>query len=238
MLEPLIRLLPRNGIFYKARRYIRRAKIPNPERFFSYNLLAENNPNLILQPDFEASVNPECFMDLMRAHFTRIGRVHVTDALLYLDMKITITDNDLRKVTQMAEACGLRVRYPFLHRELVDFAACIPPSLKAKPRKTRVIFKEAMQNFLPPAIIAKKKQGMGLPFGVWLKRGAELSALMMDSLFSPKARISQYLDSSFLREISHRALNDETHYFGDNIWIFLVLELWLRKWTSEPHSTM
>jgi asparagine synthase (glutamine-hydrolysing) len=171
-------------------------------------------------------------MNLMRDHFKRIEPAHVTDALLYLDMKITITDNDLRKVTQMVEANGLRVRYPFLHQELVDFAACIPPGLKAKPGRTRLIFKEAMKGFLPEEIIQKKKHGMGLPFGIWLKKRKKLSDFVMDNLFTGKPRISEYLNPGFLSETRDRALSEDTPYFGDNIWVFLILDLWLREWTG------
>ena len=126
ILEPFLQFFPYDGFLHRTRRYIRRAKITNPERFFSYNLLSEYGTSSILQPDFLATINTECFMNLMREHFNRIRPVHVTNALLYLDMKVTITDNDLRKVTQMGEAFGLQVLYPFLDQELVDFATRIP----------------------------------------------------------------------------------------------------------------
>jgi asparagine synthase (glutamine-hydrolysing) len=226
-LEPLIRVLPDNGIFHKTGRYIRRANIPNPDRFFSYNLLAENQPSAILQPDFLSSIDSDCFMNLMRSHFNRIGPAHVTDALLYLDMKITITDNDLRKVTQMVEACGIRVRYPFLHRELVDFAACIPPSLKATSETTRVIFKEALKGFLPQEIIKKKKHGMGLPVGMWMKTDKSLNDLIRTSLFQKKARIHSYIQPEFLENIWTKMQSESTPYYGDNLWVYLILELWL-----------
>ena len=45
------------------------------------------------------------------------------------------TDNDLRKVTQMVEAAGITVRYPLLHRDLVDFTTTIPPTIKVKTGK-------------------------------------------------------------------------------------------------------
>jgi asparagine synthase (glutamine-hydrolysing) len=41
---------------------------------------------------------------------------------------------------------------------------------KLKGLKLRWFFKEALRGFLPDEIITKKKQGFGLPFGVWAMR--------------------------------------------------------------------
>ena len=57
----------------------------------------------------------------------------------------------------MVEAAGVRVRYPLLDRDLVDFTTTIPPTLKVKWGQNRYIFKRAMEGFLPQAIIQKKK---------------------------------------------------------------------------------
>jgi asparagine synthase (glutamine-hydrolysing) len=234
-LEPLLRMLPDPGVFRKARRYIRRAKMPNPERFFSYNLLADSERSAILQPDFLSGLDAECFMNLMRDHFKRISPAHVTDALLYLDMKITITDNDLRKVNQMTEACGLRTRFPFLNRDLVDFSACIPPPLKATHARTRVIFKEALRGFLPEEIIEKKKHGMGVPVGLWIKNQRPLSALVEQFLLHEKAYIHQYIQPKYIENIWHQMQKESTPYFGDNLWVFFILELWLKQFSDSSH---
>ena len=45
-----------------------------------------------------------------------------------------------------------------------------------------------MRGFLPDAIIAKKKQGFGLPFGVWVGRHAGLRRLALESLDSLATR--------------------------------------------------
>ena len=52
MIEPLVSMFPDKSIFHKAKRYIRRANIPNPQRFYSYNLLAEIDPEKDFLPGF------------------------------------------------------------------------------------------------------------------------------------------------------------------------------------------
>lgn len=229
VLEPLLARLPAARIIRKAKRYIRRANIPNPERFFSYNLLAETDAMQIFRKEYLDQIDTNCFLNLVRTHYDRIHPSHVTDRLLYLDMKFTITDNDLRKVTQMTEAAGLRVRYPLLDRDLVDFAGTIPPTLKVKPGKNRYIFKKAMEGFLPPEIIRKKKHGFGLPVAPWFKKHAGLSELVDDTLFAQDARITEWVRPEFLMQMKSHLYTDTTSYYADNVWVFLMLELWLRE---------
>ena len=229
LFEPLLAKLPALGPLYKASRYVRRANIPNPDRFFSYNLLAETDPAEIFQPEYLAQLDTNCFINLARSHYDQAAPAHDTDRLLYIDMKFTITDNDLRKVTQMVEAAGVRVRYPLLDRDLVDFTATIPPTLKVKWGKNRYIFKQAMEGFLPHEIIKKVKHGMGLPIAPWFKTDSRLSALLNDTLFSGVPRITEYVRPEFVDEMKSAFETDSTSYYGDNLWVLLILELWLRE---------
>ena len=229
IIEPLLALTPDQGLFYKAKRYIRRANIPNPERFYSYNLLSEIDPNLIFQDDFIHKVNFNSFLNIAEKHYQNAAPADDTDRLLYLDMKFTITDNDIRKVTKMVEAAGLRVRYPLLDRDLVDFAATIPPDLKVKWKKNRYIFKQAMKGFLPDEIIIKSKHGMGLPVTPWFKQDKQMNALLYDTLFTETTRLSQYIKPEFIRKMKLSFEKDESTYYGDNLWVFLILEMWLKQ---------
>lgn len=234
ILEPALKYLPSRGIFHKASRYIRRANIPNPDRFYSYNLLAEADNTEILTPGFMNQVNTRCFIDLARKHYQKAAPAQDTDRLLYMDMKFTITDNDLRKVTQMVEAAGIRVRYPYLDRDLVDFTTAIPPHLKVKYGKNRYIFKQAMTGFLPDAIINKSKHGMGLPISNWFRSEKILSEFLMDHLFSGAPKIHNYIRPEFMDTILKAFKKDETTaYYGDTLWVYLILELWLRQEDSR-----
>ncbi|MBW1677030.1 MAG: asparagine synthase C-terminal domain-containing protein, partial [Deltaproteobacteria bacterium] len=229
LLEPLLAKLPAAGPLHKANRYVRRANMHNPRRFFSYNLLAETDPVGIFQPEYLTQVDTNCFVSLAKSHYDHAAPAHDTDRLLYIDMKFTITDNDLRKVTQMVETAGVRVRYPFLDRDLVDFTTSIPPTLKVKMGKNRYIFKRAMKGFLPQEIIKKRKHGMGLPIAPWFKTASGLSELLNDTLFSGVPRITEYVRPGFINEMKSAFEADSTSYYGDNLWVLLILELWLRE---------
>lgn len=227
--EPLLSMMPAIGIFYRAKRYVRRCNILNPERFYSYNLLAENDLSDVFNKDALNSINSDAFMKIARRHYNNVSYTHETNRLLYLDMKFTITDNDIRKVTQMVEAAGTRVRYPFLDRDLVDFTGTIPGDLKAKWGKTRYIFKEAMKGILPDEIINKTKHGMGIPIDPWFKKDPGLSEFLADHLISGKPKILQFVNKEFINQMYQLHKVSETPYYGNNLWVFLQLELWLNK---------
>lgn len=235
-LEPAIRALPGIWPFYKAQRYIRRANIPNPDRFYSYSLLYEEGLEAVFRPEFLETMNPNSFLELARGYYASATPASETDRLLYLDMKFTITDNDLRKVTQMTEYAGVRVRYPLLDQDLVDFTATIPPDLKVKPGRNRYIFKQAMKGFLPREIIEKEKHGFGLPVAPWFKNDNKLSRLLEDTLFDSSARLLEWIRPDFLNHMKDNFYGKDLSYYGANFWIFLMLELWLRKWMVSKDS--
>jgi len=229
VLEPLVSLFPDAGVFHSARRYIRRANIPNPDRFFSYNLLYEEALDKVFRPEFLEAVDTDSFLQLARRYYENAAPADETDRLLYIDMKFTITDNDLRKVTQMCEAAGVSVRYPLLDRDLVDFSATIPPELKVKPGRNRYIFKRAMEGFLPGQIIRKSKHGFGLPVGPWFEKVQGLKSLLQDSLLSPNAVVANWIKPSFLDTLFTELRDGSAAYAGGNLWVLLALELWLRN---------
>lgn len=229
ILEPMLSIMPSSGLFYKAKRYVRRAKIRNPERFYSYSFLIEKELSEILSRDFVSSVNPDAFMAIARQHYNKVSYAHVTDRLLYLDMKFTITDNDIRKVTQMAESVGMRVRYPFLDRDFVDFAAKIPADLKVKWGKGRYIFKKSMEGILPEEIIHKSKHGMGLPVDPWFKKDKRLKAFLADNLAYGQPEILNFVKKEFIENLFKQHKTADTPLYGNTLWVYLILELWLKN---------
>jgi asparagine synthase (glutamine-hydrolysing) len=83
-----------------------------------------------------------------------------------------------------------------------------------------------VRDFLPRAIITKKKHGFGLPFGVWTRSDPRLSAMTDDALESLKQR--GWFQPAFLDRA--RQMHREAHaaYYGELVWILTMLDLWVR----------
>jgi len=217
--------LPKPWLVDKARKYVRRASLPQPERFFSYNLLHEVDPRTIFTDAFLASVCTAAPLALAAEHYRRAETTSMLHRLLYLDLKIAITDNDLRKVTRMCEWAGVRARYPMLDRQLVEHSGNIPSGLKVRRLRERYAFKAGFKRFLPGATLAKKKHGFGLPVSRWLRQ-PPLSELARDTLLSPTAVQRGYLQRSFIERLFDLHGDDRTNFYGDTLWVLLMLELW------------
>ena len=101
--------------------------------------------------------------------------------MLALDVKFTLADNDLPKVTRSCDIAGIDVAFPLLHEAVVDFSTTLPPDFKLRGARLRYFFKEALRDFLPEAIIAKHKHGFGLPTGIWLRDNTQLRQMAGDA---------------------------------------------------------
>jgi asparagine synthase (glutamine-hydrolysing) len=89
----------------------------------------------------------------------------------------------------------------------------------------RHLFKEALRGFLPAEILIKKKQGFGLPFGLWLVEHRGLRELTGDSLESLKGR--GIVRREFIDELLGRHQAEHAAYYGTMVWTLLMLEQWL-----------
>jgi asparagine synthase (glutamine-hydrolysing) len=154
--------------------------------------------------------------------------------MLEYDWKYTLADNDLPKVCGAAALAGVQVGFPFLADEIVDFSLALPASLKVRGFTLRHFFKEALRGFLPDATIAKRKHGFGLPFGVWLSRHAGLRSLAGDSL----ARLATrgIVRPAFLDALIERKLAEHPAFYGEMVWILMMLEQWLAAGSPRQAS--
>jgi asparagine synthase (glutamine-hydrolysing) len=137
-----------------------------------------------------------------------------------------LAENDLPKVCGTAQLAGLTVGFPMLDARLVDFSLRLPTSYKLRVLRLRWFFKEALRGFLPDDIISKKKHGFGLPFGVWMTRNPALNTLAVDSLRSLGSR--NIVRPAFIQDLLDNKLGSHPGYYGEMVWILMMLEQWLR----------
>ena len=146
---------------------------------------------------------------------------------LAFDWRYTLAEADLPKVRGTTGMAGLNVGFPLLHPEVLAFSMKLPQHYKLKGLKLRWFFKEALRGFLPDEIITKKKHGFGLPFGVWVVRDPALHALAADALASLGTR--GIVRPEFITRLLTTHLPAHPGYYGEMVWILMMLELWLAQ---------
>jgi asparagine synthase (glutamine-hydrolysing) len=227
LLEPLAARLPRNGALGKLNSYINQARVPLPARLHTYNFLTRFALDSVFSGDFIEQVDTQLPFRLEEEIYQRPESASRLNRMLYLDWQHTLADNDLRKVNRMCELAGIEVEYPMLDDHLVEFSALVPSARKMRFNRLRHFYKDAVSGFLPEQIIHKKKHGFGLPFGVWMSSHKGLQELAHDNLSSFRQR--GIMNGDFLDELL--TLHDSSHagYYGEMVWLLVMLELWLNE---------
>lgn len=235
IVEPLFLGLPGTQWFPPARKvrsYIQQARMPMPDRMESYNFLQRSDPRDMFAPDYFARCNTQHPLQLLNTTWKQAPTDSLLNQMLYLDWKITLADNDLRKVNRMCERAGIEVLYPMLDDELLEFSARVPPEMKLKGQKLRYFFKKSLENFLPHEIIHKKKHGFGLPFGEWLKASPELQDVIYSNLSGLKAR--GLIREQFIDNLISTHKDGHAAYYGTLIWVLAMLEQWFVQHKVSP----
>jgi asparagine synthase (glutamine-hydrolysing) len=228
VIEPLSAIPLDVGLMRRARGYIRRAKLAGPERMFSFNFLRTYAADAVFTPEFLRALDDYDVLAIPAGHYARASASDHLDRLLYVDMKITLADNDLPKVTCMAELAGTQARFPFLDRHVAEFSTRLPARLKVKGFKKRYLFKRAFRGLLPAEIIQKKKHGFGIPVATWIKSDRQMRELARDTLGSSSFRDRGYFRPEIVEDLFRKHDVTESPYYGDILWTMLMLELWHR----------
>jgi asparagine synthase (glutamine-hydrolysing) len=231
VIGPIVRILPDGGstLLGKAQRYVRRASTPNPDRFYSSEFYVSQQRAQLLSAEFLGVIRPDGPLEIARAHYRAAPASTEIDRLLYLDLKITIGDNDLFKVTRTAELAGIEVRFPMLDHPLAELTGGLPAAFKVHAGEKRYIFKRAFADLLPTEILQKVKHGFGLPVSHWLKTHPGFRELARDTLLSAGSRGRGYYAVGALESLFRLHETDATPFYGDILWTLLMLELWHRR---------
>jgi asparagine synthase (glutamine-hydrolysing) len=89
--------------------------------------------------------------------------------LIYHHCKLYLAGQTLVKMDRGTMAYGLEARAPFLDPALVELACSMPAAMKLRGWTTKYALKRALVGRLPPEILARRKQGFGVPIAQWLR---------------------------------------------------------------------
>ncbi len=161
----------------------------------------------------------------MREAFERGDRRDLVDRMMYADLQSRLPDHPVMIQDRMTMAHGLEARSPFMDHELAEFAARLPARLKVRGRSLRYIQVKLAERYLPPEVLARKKQGFSSALPYMLKE--ELGILYR--AFLPEARLAR---EGILRQSTIDSLLEEHRSgqadHGNRLWLLLNSEVWYR----------
>jgi len=149
------------------------------------------------------------------------------DWMMRHDQSFYLADCLMVKVDIAAMANSLEVRAPLLDHKFVEFTATIPSAMKFDGAGGKRIFKRAMRDLVPAAILDKKKRGFSVPLARWFR--GELAPLLRATLLDERAaRRGLFVPKFVRRMIDEHAAGARD--WSSRLWSLLFLELWFREW--------
>jgi asparagine synthase (glutamine-hydrolysing) len=214
----------------QAMGYVRHSRVEMPHRLQTMNLLMQLGPANVFAESFLARVDVNEPKKHMQRTWDECRAPSLINRMLAFDWRYTLADSDLPKVRGATAMAGIAVGYPLLGDSMTDFSMGLRPSWKLRGFKLRWFFKEALRGFLPDSVITKKKQGFGLPYGPWMAKDPALRQLAVDSLNGLVKR--GIVKDAFVSKLLEQYLSEHPAYYGNMIWVLMMLEQWLRGQTE------
>ena len=165
----------------------------------------------------------DCLAEPVVDHAMLAGRPRISQRS-YLDFKLRLADHLLADHgDRMALANSVEARYPFLDRDVVEFARTLPTRFKVGPRGEKLVVKQAAAGLVPPEITGREKYGFRAPGSPGLlRRDLEWVG---DMLSPARIRRQGYFDPDVVGHLRDRYLRDgfEIHPHLDDDLLMVVL---------------
>jgi asparagine synthase (glutamine-hydrolysing) len=183
--------------------------------------------------DFRASVALESERQLA-SHFDRFAALPNDSRMMRFDFETYLPEDVLTKVDRMSMAHSIESRVPLLDNRVIDFAASLPARFKIKDGRRKHVLKETLRTMVPASVLARRKQGFGVPIGTWFRGG--LTELFADVLDAPRTRQRGYFAPGFAKRLLREHLGGERDH-SLRLWQLLVFELWHRQYLDATVSS-
>lgn len=213
---------------FRLRGLAERMRMPFPDSYLGG--VAMSRPGTVR--DLLGADAPADYVDPLRALAAAGSAQHsLLDRIIEIDFGSYLPDDILVKVDRMAMANSLEGRVPFLDPALVEFAVSLPDGLRVARGRGKHLLRRVAERWLPADVLAKPKQGFGIPLAQWFR--GPLRALAEDLIASRAFRERGLLDPAAARTCLDDHLAGRADR-GETLWLILSLELWARRFLDSP----
>ncbi len=135
----------------------------------AYGMFEPGAKSRLYSGDFAASVRHADPFSSFRDAWHDCSSRDPMDRALYVDARTYMIDDMLTKVDRMSMAASLEAREPLLDHRLLEFAACVPVSLKLRNGRSKYLLRRLLERHVPKSITDRRKRGFVAPIGEWLR---------------------------------------------------------------------
>jgi len=202
-------------VTYLLKRFIEGADLSGPERHRLW--LSNLSPRLLERLGIRTAPPPAA-----------ASGGELLDLIQRNDLETSLAEGLLTKADRASMSSAFELRAPFLDQAVIEFAATLPVSERVRGFSTKHFLKRYALRHLPRTIVYRRKRGLSVPIGRWLRgplrewAGLKLSSESLRSVGLDPNAVAVLFEEHCRREADHaRAL-----------WTLIVLSEWL-AWAGE-----
>lgn len=156
-------------------------------------------------------------------------------ALTALDAMTYMTDDVLVKVDRTSMMNSLETRAPLLDHHVLEYVARLPFTYKLRGDVTKWVLRECVRPLLPPAILARRKQGFGVPLERWF--AGDFGRLAREVLLDQRCRERGWLAPGAVEGLlAGDGLRDGVR--AKRVYTLVCLELWAQCYLDRGRDAL
>jgi asparagine synthase (glutamine-hydrolysing) len=184
----------------------------------------DDDPAQTIVQGEEASSWSDDEMDKIKIELDPLDRMTLADSLSYL------TDDILQKVDRAAMAVALETRVPFLDKDVVEFAARIPPGMKVRDGRGKWLVRQVLYRHVPANLVDRPKTGFGIPIDDWLR--GPLKSWAGDLLSPARLRAQNLFNAKRVAARMAEHMSGRRNH-GYWLWNVLMAQAWHDEWCKS-----
>jgi asparagine synthase (glutamine-hydrolysing) len=150
------------------------------------------------------------------------------DRVQRYDLESFLSEGLLTKADRASMSSALELRAPFLDESVMAFAASLPVAERVQNFTTKIFLKRYALRYLPKTIVHRRKRGLSVPIGGWLR--GPLQAWAAKMLANKKLEQIGVRTPVALELLSEHCQHQADH--ARALWTLIVLSEWL-DWAAK-----
>jgi asparagine synthase (glutamine-hydrolysing) len=223
-LGSLIRRLPRNEMLKRGVHALAEEnRLRRYQRVF--DLAPAETIASLFQPGVRTSYGQQDLVPYWETLRPQIEHLDELGGFQMLELRSSLPDELLLFGDKLSMAHSLELRVPYLDREVVEYAQCLPAHFKLRDRKGKWLHRQVCKKYLDPRILNRPKLGFAVNVvDGWFKNSVKSG--LTDLLTDPNSKMYSVLD----RFAVQRLLADHRSGRSDNyklLFSLIMVEQWL-----------
>jgi asparagine synthase (glutamine-hydrolysing) len=161
-------------------------------------------------------------LDRLTRTFASLPDADPAAGLQEVDLLTYLPDDILVKADLAGMAHSLEARSPFLDHRFVEFVVQLPLHWRVNQK---LLLRRMLADTLPSEVLCRKKMGFNPPIEGWIR--GELAGVVREVLLGSDPATGPLFDRRAVRTLVEHHLEGRGS-LGEQIWLLLVLELWVR----------